>query len=184
MGSQKWADDRLGNRIKVERENRGWSQVDMANMLSDNGIQPMHPTTVAKIEAGTRSVRINEAVGIADLFEVSLDSLLDRKPRAKRSDVTRRLDALTQRVQELNSRVYTLDKQVNQMILELPEDLDGAHDLKEAAYGVRAVLNQADGKLLGLVLICNLVLAKEEERLAATSDALMDSEVPEDEAQS
>src|SRR5271163_4440786 len=109
MGSQKWADDRLGNRIKVERENRGWSQVDMANMLSDNGIQPMHPTTVAKIEAGTRSVRINEAVGIADLFEVSLDSLLDRKPRAKRSDVTRRLDALAQRVQELNSRVYTLD---------------------------------------------------------------------------
>jgi hypothetical protein len=39
----------------------------------------MHPTTVAKIEAGDRSVRINEAVGIADLFEVSLDSLLGRK---------------------------------------------------------------------------------------------------------
>ena len=40
------------------------------------GIQPMHPTTIAKIEAGTRSVRINEAVGIAELFEISLDTLV------------------------------------------------------------------------------------------------------------
>jgi hypothetical protein len=38
----------------------------------------MHPTTVAKIEAGDRSVRINEAVGIADLLEISLDALLGR----------------------------------------------------------------------------------------------------------
>ena len=40
----------------------------MAKMLADRGVQPMHPTTIAKIEAGDRSVRINEAVEIADLF--------------------------------------------------------------------------------------------------------------------
>ena len=44
----------------------------------------MHATTVAKIEAGSRSVRINEAVAIADLFGVSLDSLLGRKPGTQR----------------------------------------------------------------------------------------------------
>jgi hypothetical protein len=38
----------------------------------------MHATTIAKIEAGTRSVRINEALGIADLFEISLDTLTRR----------------------------------------------------------------------------------------------------------
>ena len=36
----------------------------------------MHPTTVSKIEAAERSVRITEAVGIAELFEMSLDNLL------------------------------------------------------------------------------------------------------------
>lgn len=51
----------------------------MAKMLADSGIQPMHSTTVAKIEAGERSVRINEAAGIADLFGVTVDSLLGRK---------------------------------------------------------------------------------------------------------
>jgi transcriptional regulator with XRE-family HTH domain len=62
--------------MRAERERRGWSQADMAKMLSRKGIQSMYPTTVAKIEAGERAVRIDEANAIADLFEVSLDSLL------------------------------------------------------------------------------------------------------------
>ncbi len=51
----------------------------MAKRLRDKGIEPMHPTTIAKIESGDRAVRIDEATGIADLFEISLDSLLGRK---------------------------------------------------------------------------------------------------------
>ncbi len=39
----------------------------------------MYATTVAKIEAGERSVRIDEAAGIADLLEVPLDWLLGRQ---------------------------------------------------------------------------------------------------------
>jgi hypothetical protein len=38
----------------------------------------MYPTTVAKIESGERAVRIDEATAIADLFEVSVDTLLGR----------------------------------------------------------------------------------------------------------
>ena len=74
--------------VKAKRDHRGWSQAYMANLLSDNGIHPLHPTTIAKIEAGDRSVRINEAEGIADLFEVSVDSLLGRKPAPQQNDVT------------------------------------------------------------------------------------------------
>ena len=77
MGRKKWTEDYFSKRIRTERERREWSQADMAKMLSDKGI-PMHWTTVAKIEKGDRSVRIDEAAGIADLFEVSLDVLLDR----------------------------------------------------------------------------------------------------------
>lgn len=46
-------------------------------MLSDKGIH-MYATTIAKIEAGDRAVQIDEATGIADLFDMSLDSLLGR----------------------------------------------------------------------------------------------------------
>jgi transcriptional regulator with XRE-family HTH domain len=84
----------LGKRVKDEREHRGWSQLQMAKLLSDNGIPMMHPTTIAKIEAGDRAVRIDEAAGIADLFGVSLDSLLDRRAGLEEDEFTYRLRAL------------------------------------------------------------------------------------------
>jgi hypothetical protein len=43
--------------------------------LLDNGIHPTRPTTIAKIGAGDRLLRFNKAVGIADMFEVSVDFL-------------------------------------------------------------------------------------------------------------
>ena len=77
MASRKWTEDYFRKQLKVERERRDWKQADLAKMLSDKGI-PMHWTTVAKIEKGDRSVRIDEATAIADLFEVSVDVLLGR----------------------------------------------------------------------------------------------------------
>jgi transcriptional regulator with XRE-family HTH domain len=78
MGTSKWTDKRFGQRLRTEREGRGWSQAYLAKALSTVGVHTMHPTTIAKIEAGERSLRINEAMGIADLLEVSLDFLVGR----------------------------------------------------------------------------------------------------------
>jgi hypothetical protein len=51
----------------------------MAKLLSENGIPMIHATTIAKIEAGSRPTRIDEAIGIADVFGISLDALLGRE---------------------------------------------------------------------------------------------------------
>jgi transcriptional regulator with XRE-family HTH domain len=80
MGNRKWTEDHFAKRLRAEREHRGWSQAEMAKMLSDRGIS-MHWTTIAKIEKNDRSVRIDEAAGIADLFDTSVDALLGRKVR-------------------------------------------------------------------------------------------------------
>jgi len=77
MGRKERTDDHFRKRLRAERIRRDWSQSDLAKMLSDNDI-PMHSTTIAKIEAGDRSVRIDEATGIADLLGLSLDGLLGR----------------------------------------------------------------------------------------------------------
>jgi transcriptional regulator with XRE-family HTH domain len=141
MGSEKWTDKHFGKRVKNERDHRGWSQADMAKKLSDHGIQPMHPTTVAKIEAGERSVRINEAVGIADLFEISLDSLLGRKPRAER-DLEYALGALL-------DAVYT-------SLEDIPADFAGYDTLARHGREVFTYLNTA-----------REVLGKLEDQLSA-----------------
>lgn len=76
MGRRERIADYFRKRLRSERELKGWSQADMAKMLSDNGF---HATTIAKIEAGDRTVRIDEATAIADLLGLSLDALLGRK---------------------------------------------------------------------------------------------------------
>jgi transcriptional regulator with XRE-family HTH domain len=77
MGNRKGTDDHFSKRVRTERELREWTQAEMAKMLTAKGIQ-MHWTTIAKIEKGDRMVRIDEAAGIADLFETSVDVLLGR----------------------------------------------------------------------------------------------------------
>ena len=78
MGKQGRVGDQFRERLRSERVRRDWSQSDVAKMLSDKGIDGIYPTTIAKIEAGDRAVRIDELLAIADLFEVSLDGL--RRP--------------------------------------------------------------------------------------------------------
>jgi transcriptional regulator with XRE-family HTH domain len=86
MGSTKAGDELFGKRVKEERDRMGWTQAQIAKMLCDIGIRPMHGTTVAKIEAGDRSVRINEAMGFADLFEIPVESLVGRVPHGSAHD--------------------------------------------------------------------------------------------------
>ena len=66
------------DRLRSEREHRGWTQTDLAKMLSDNGIAGMYKATIAKIEAGDRGVKLHEAAAIASLLGVSVDALLGR----------------------------------------------------------------------------------------------------------
>ncbi|HME15760.1 MAG TPA: helix-turn-helix transcriptional regulator [Mycobacterium sp.] len=69
---------RFRERVKRERDRRGWSQADLSKLLQGRGLEHIYSTTVAKIESGERAVRIDEATAIADLFEVSVDVLLGR----------------------------------------------------------------------------------------------------------
>ena len=79
MASSKWQDDLFGKRVESERNARGWTQEELAAKLNAKRIG-VHWTSIAKIEKGRRSVRINEAAALADLFGTSVDALLGRPP--------------------------------------------------------------------------------------------------------
>jgi transcriptional regulator with XRE-family HTH domain len=80
MGFRELTDSQFGKRVREERDRRGWSQGELAKRLTERGIH-VHASTIAKIESEKkpRAVRLGEAVGIADLFELSVDALLDRQ---------------------------------------------------------------------------------------------------------
>lgn len=79
MGVRERTETYFRKRLKVERERRGWSQEELAKRLCDRKIDGVYASTIAKIEVGKRAVRMDEAAGIADLFDMSLDALLGRK---------------------------------------------------------------------------------------------------------
>jgi transcriptional regulator with XRE-family HTH domain len=81
MGRQSPLETGFRERIKQQRDIRGWSQADLSKLLQRRGLEHIYPTTVAKIESGERAVRIDEAAALADLFDVSIDALLGRDIR-------------------------------------------------------------------------------------------------------
>jgi transcriptional regulator with XRE-family HTH domain len=59
----------FGEKVRQWRRARNWSQEDLAERLRQQGFE-MHQTTVAKIERGTRPLRVAEAAAIATIFRV------------------------------------------------------------------------------------------------------------------
>ncbi len=62
--------------MKRLREERGWSQGEMARQMAAAGWDGFHQTTVSRIEKGERPVRLSEARGIAELLETSVSSMI------------------------------------------------------------------------------------------------------------
>lgn len=185
MASQKWMDKRFGERVKAERDHRGWSQADMAEMLAEKGVQPMHPTTVAKIEAGDRSVRINEAVGIADLFEISVDSLLGRKPRGQRSELSYSLRVFRDTARQSSQQVWAIKETIREQLEELPGEFDHADILRDLGHAALSnYLQLAYEALAGLGDLSEELLRRQEGKPDTVDLSVIGLRAIEDETQS
>jgi transcriptional regulator with XRE-family HTH domain len=117
MGTTKWTEDYFRKQLKAERERRNWSQAELAKLLSDREI-PMHWTTVAKIEKGNRSVRIDEAAGIADLFEVSLDALMGRSVGSE-SDLVYTVQRVLQTSLQIPGQIALIERELRERVAEM-----------------------------------------------------------------
>ncbi len=162
MGKRKWTDDHFSNRLKTEREQRGWSQAEMAKMLRDNGIEPMHWTTVAKIEKGTRSVRIDEAAGIADLFGTSVDVMLGRGAK-QRVDLIHTLSAVVDTAYRSATQVHRIRTALGDRVTDLSalDDLPARDALVAGCERARALLMSADDEFTALGAAGRKIVNKE-----------------------
>jgi transcriptional regulator with XRE-family HTH domain len=86
MAKTKWTEDYFRKGLKAERERRGLTQEKMAELFKAEGLN-LHWSTIAKIETGDRSVRIDEAACIADIFKVSLDTMVGRMTTGDRDEL-------------------------------------------------------------------------------------------------
>jgi transcriptional regulator with XRE-family HTH domain len=142
VARKKWIDHYFGERLKLERGHRNWTQADMVERLKAEGIT-LHWTSLAKIEKGERSVRIDEAKAIADVLELSIDSMLGRKAGLE-DDLSHALrgvlDAAHQAQGQITLMMRPLNdrfKDVNMLEFEgyeaLQSDITAAWDALQAA---------------------------------------------------
>lgn len=65
----------IGHRVRQMRQQRGWSQRELADRMSAAGFTVWRQTTVAKTEVAERPLRVNEAVALAALFGMTIEQL-------------------------------------------------------------------------------------------------------------
>lgn len=65
----------FGQAVRAHRAQKGWSQRQLAELLEPVGID-VDASAVSRIEKGTRAVRLSEAVILAQVLDVPLETLL------------------------------------------------------------------------------------------------------------
>jgi transcriptional regulator with XRE-family HTH domain len=144
----------FGSRIREMRQLRGWTQDELARLMSDAGHQ-MHQTTLAKLEGGTRPTSVAEVGALATLLEVPIWSLFGAADRlekqmelnglgyrlksltAEADRVTTDLEALLQRRAEIENELATVLDAYTKAEKSLSDKFEVGDDL--VILGSRAV---------------------------------------------
>jgi transcriptional regulator with XRE-family HTH domain len=103
------------------RNERNWSQAEVAKRLTAMGIDSMRNTTIAKIEGGDREIKLDEAAALAELFGRSVDSLLGRRQGA-RQDLRYALGAMEDAAYTSRDELDRVSKSLRDRLNEIPAD--------------------------------------------------------------
>lgn len=139
----------FARRLKRERLRRGWRQEDLAAELADVGLD-LHPSAIAKIEREPdpdkkiepRMIRLNEAVTIAKVFELSLEEMLSDRDV---SDPVRELELLRHRLKRAHAEAETAHAAFN-MAQHTAMDLEVQAREAELRASLFMKLNVRDGE--------------------------------------
>lgn len=110
MGNQGVFGDQFRQRLVAERERRGWTQAQVAAMLEQRGALGTIATTIAKLEAGNRAVRVDELAALADIFGISVDALIGRNSAG--SDLVWAISKLTTAAQKAVNDVSGIGQRI------------------------------------------------------------------------
>ncbi len=105
----------LGKRIRLLRQQRGWSQEDVAKRLD------ISIPAFSKIETGITDINLSRLNQISKLFEMSVVQLLSSEDRDTKDGVRAELADLGKKLQEREGEIITLQKKVIDLYEQLHE---------------------------------------------------------------
>lgn len=181
MGLREQAEIRFGERVREERERRGWSQEELAKRLTDRGIEGVYASTVAKIESTgkPRAVRLAEAAAVAELFEVSLDTLLGRTTNPP-NDRAFTLRGVLDTAQQCSSQLHGIENTLSERFMELRNlDFEGLEELQTEAAAAAKGLKVAREALARIAMFRMAAMAGIKLRFDGKAGAMFNTMISE-----
>lgn len=122
-------EESFGLAVSVFRSANKMSQRDFAAKLTEKGMQ-VDASAVSRIEKGSRSVRLVEALTIAEVLQVDLDLLVSgsRTPSQELSTKRRRTNVALRALEEPITRVAFALRDVQRLLHEHPDLLNTLED--------------------------------------------------------
>ncbi|WP_405524608.1 helix-turn-helix transcriptional regulator [Streptomyces canus] len=103
----------FGALVRAARENRQWTQADLAKRLAELLGKDVNPLVITRIESGKRPVPLAEVAALAQLLNLSLDPLIN--PTRLRGSA----DELRQRAVEIRAEIDEGHQQEAQLTASL-----------------------------------------------------------------
>lgn len=153
------ADDaRFAASVRELREGKGWSQAELAANLREVGWPNIHPTTVARIEAGTRAVRLGEARAIATLLGSDVSSMVSptavTTPLLTARNAANRAEVAAFRVTEAVQRLLAAEDDLHHAL----ENVRAAMDAESLSDSDRSSLAAALEQILSRQIALDLAI--------------------------
>lgn len=105
----------IGNKLKVLRKEKGWSQEQASEYLA------MSQSAYARIENGASTSWVNHIERICDIFQVTLEELVNANNNLKENSEKNKTTQKTQTVNQLSEKLV---EQYEERIKELKEIIE------------------------------------------------------------
>jgi transcriptional regulator with XRE-family HTH domain len=124
-----------GRALRRLRTARGWSQEEVAQRMKAYGYD-FHQTTIAKIEAAQRPIRVRELADLAALYAVEVHELI-YPPAGSLEEADKEIATLRGQLREVTARAEAAAAAV----ANAEADLAAAQEEHRAGSGQAAMLN-------------------------------------------
>lgn len=122
-------EESVGEAIAEYRTGKGVTQRQLAAKLTAAGM-PVDASAVSRIEKGTRSIRLTEAITIANILDVDLDLLVDgvRTPEEELKKIRRNTDVFMSHLDETFMLFMSSLLEAKWLLEANPHLVDSLHD--------------------------------------------------------
>lgn len=100
-------DEAVARNVKKARERAGLSQAEVAKLLTDAGVPGIHQTTIARIESGSRALKLVEALALGRVLGYRVEDMMESRETALLRDELQYLNEQTIQFQRVTHELLS-----------------------------------------------------------------------------